>query len=284
LKVVDTSVYVEEVTLSNSSSYGFQLGGSAVFAEGSHSLTLDSNYEDGELPAGRVHSLPEDLRFLGQTDGAGRTRGFHALFVNGTSDPEGVLSWRALDYVDTNSDGVDDENAAYWVLGSFYVTGTAEAPSILTLEPGTRMWMGDNTAIYVSTNGGAGGFIADASGGDPIEFTAAEAQVVGRWQGIKVWDHCLDDQVIFSNVSISYAGGTGDTLPDANLVLNGCDALLEDVTVDHSDTNGVLISGDPIIIDSQFDDNDVCGIQVSSGDPSITGSTFTGNGGGEICY
>ncbi|MCB9765891.1 MAG: hypothetical protein H6739_39320 [Alphaproteobacteria bacterium] len=273
LKVQDAAVFVDNLTLSNSRTYGFYLLDDAWFMEGSTGLVLDGNYEHGDLPAGYLHTLPTDLSFGAATSSDGRGRGYHVIFINGSRQPATSATWRDL-----------PDGGAYWVQRSIELNGIAVDPVVITLEPGVDMWMGDNTGFYIANDGGAAGLIADASAGDTIRFIAAEAAVAGRWQGIKALTHCEDADVVFDNVYIGYAGGAGDLIPDANLVLLGCDATLNNMTVEESNTDGLYLASDAVIDNSTFTSNRICGINIASGSPEIGANVDTrGNGGAGVC-
>lgn len=272
--VWDSAILVENVTMANSRDLGFELRGESWFLSGSDGLELDSNYDQGMLGAGAVHTLPENLRFVGQTDPGSDSRGFHALFVTSDSDVLESVTWRAL-----------DDDAVYWAVDSIVVDGTAEAPIVLTIDEGSTWWMGDGTGFYISADGGAAGFIVGGARA-PTVFTAAEAEVAGRWYGVRVLDHGLDGQVSFENTSISYGGKSGDRISPAGLLIYGCAANLDGVTVDNSAEHGLIAVGDVTISDSRFEDNYLCGISAGSFEeesPTLSNVSYSGNFYGDLC-
>lgn len=273
--VNDAAVYVENVTLSNSRGLGFELGADAWFLDGSAGLELDSNTDQGKIGAGALHTLPQNLRFSGQTSNNSDSHGFQVLFVTNETDITQSATWRAL-----------DDGAVYWVEDRLVVDGTAEAPIVITIEEGSTWWMGDGTGLYISAvSGGAAGLVVGGSR-EPTVFTAAEASSPGRWYGLRILDHCLDGQVSLENTTISYAGKSGDRFSPAGLLLEGCTATLEDVTISHSDKDGLIVSGDATISNSSFEDNYLCGISASTFEtvyPTMTNIHYSGNFYGDLC-
>lgn len=275
LHVEDTSVDIHGLTLANSRDFGVELSGDASFAEGSEGLNLDANYDQIRLGAGALHTLPVDLRFLGQTSGSSNSHGFQVVFVTSESSVRGSVRWGGL------SDG-----AVYWIEDRIALDGTAEEPSIVTIDAGTTWWMGDSSGLYVSAvSGGAAGLFVGGPG-EATVFTAGEAESAGRWYGIRIGDHCLDDSVRIENTTISYAGRSGDRFTPAGIFVEGCAAQLQDVTVDHSAADGLFASGAMQVVDSDFTDNADCGTMVSAFEgvlPTLTNIYYADNGYGDAC-
>jgi len=147
--------------------------------------------------------------------------------------------------------------APYEIVDDVFVEGVTE-PAVVDVAPGATLRMGDQVAFVVGY-GGPGGLVADASGGEPVVFTSAEAvPAPGDWEGL-VFDGNTTVGTL-RNVQIRYGGDDTSDFSGSTrggLVVADVGITVTDSTFDRNAIVGVQLLGDVQMV--AFSDNTFVG-------------------------
>lgn len=235
LRVEDTALIVDHVTVTLSGGSGIVLDGSATFSPESHDLVVTTSVEVPiALPAAAVPSIPSaGLSLTGNTVDAVKVDGEAAVVESGTWSELGI---------------------PYWVADDIEVDGTAASPAVISLAAGVRLLFDNDTGLYVGKSGAAGLLVAGTVEA-PVSFLPWSANTPGAWAGIGVYDNAVDASVNLSNIEIGYAGG--NTLK-GNLHLADASPTLTNVALHDGLEWGLYLSGDsaPVLSGVTYTNNE----------------------------
>lgn len=235
LRVEDTSLTVDHVTIPLSGESGIGLDGSARFTVESHDLTITtSGGVPILLPAAAVPSIPlVGLALTGNTVDAVKVDGEAAVTESGT--------WA-------------DVGVPYWVADDIEIDGTAASPSVITVAAGVHLLFDNDTGLYVGKSGAAG-LVVEGTEAAPVSFLPWSANTPGAWAGIGVYDNVVDTSMNLTNAEIGYAGG--NTLK-GNLHVVDASPSLTNVVIHDGLEWGIYLSGDstPLLTGVTYTDNE----------------------------
>ena len=218
--------------------------------------------------------------------------------------------------IDATSSNITLTADTLWVLDGLVVV---KPGTTLTIEPGTVIagvgGTGDATSYMVVDKGGK--IIADGTSTSPIVFTSLERveditrDDVGQWGGLTVIGNAGNDQVNPYEVNTAFVAGQGQNTDNSGIlryvhILNsgitmaedkeinglsfigvGSETVVEDITVDKSDDDGIEIWGGTVNLsnitvtnctDDYFDIDDGYAGTVKN----LVINTTTGNAGIEM--
>jgi flagellar hook assembly protein FlgD len=217
---------ISYATVSNNATYGIDLESSAGMNLSNSGILNNTNYAIGAEPATRLNGLT-GLTITG--NGSGATK-------DGIGYRSGSIS-----------------TAESWHSGAtWFLTGspTVAAAGSLNIDSGVTVKSAGSYEIDVH-----GKLTAIGTSGSPITFTSGNATpAAGNWKGI----HFESDSNPSSQISyatISYGGTTNSS----NIYIVGSSPTIDNVTVNYSSTNGILVSG-------------------ATANPTITNCTVSNNG------
>ena len=153
------------------------------------------------------------------------------------------------DYIDENGTFVwAMDGAPYMVNGDIYVrrTNNVNHISILKIEPGTEVWFGSGSDLFIGHE--SNGSYRGALQAESVTFT--RSQGIETWPGIDIRNYSVDDYTYLNNCIVEYATdgiycqSSNPTLTN-NIIRNNIDGI-------EADTE----SG-PIVIGNQFTMNQV---------------------------
>ncbi|GDX78501.1 hypothetical protein LBMAG42_03120 [Deltaproteobacteria bacterium] len=235
LRVEDTALTVDHVTITLSGDSGIALDGSATFTPESQDLTITtSGGVPLLLPAAAVPSIPlVGLALTGNTVDAVKVDGEAAVPESGTWSDLGV---------------------PYWVADDIEIDGTAASPSVITVAAGVRLLFENDTGLYVGKSGAAG-LVVEGTEAAPVSFLPWSANTPGAWAGIGVYDNVVDASMILTNAEVGYAGG--NTLK-GNLHVVDASPTLTNVAIHDGLEWGIYLSGDsaPVLAGVTYTDNE----------------------------
>jgi len=234
----------------------------------------------------------------------------------GELGPVGVVKSSTDVAIDPNSTDITLTADTLWVLDGLIVV---KPGTTLTIEPGTVIagmsGTGDATSYMIVDKGGK--IIADGTSDLPIVFTSVERveninnNAVGQWGGLTLIGHAGNDQVNPYEVNTAYEADATNMADNSGIlrhvhILNsgitmaedkeinglsfigvGSGTVVEDITVDMSDDDGVEIWGGTVNLtnvtitgctDDYFDIDDGYSGTVKN----LVISTTTGNAGIEM--
>ncbi len=235
LRVEDTLLTVDHVTITLSGESGIVLDGSAAFSPESHDLVVTTSGDVPILlPAAAIPSIPlEGLALTGNTVDAVKVDGEAAVPESGT--------WADL-------------GVPYWVADDIEIDGTAAVPALISVAAGVTLLFDNDTGLYVGKSGAAG-LVAAGTEADPVSFLPWSANTPGAWAGIGVYDNVLDASMSLTNAEIGYAGG--NTLK-GNLHVADASPTLTNVAIHDGLEWGIYLSGDsaPVLSGVTYADNE----------------------------
>lgn len=113
--------------------------------------------------------------------------------------------------------------------------GTADEPTILTLEPGVALLFTSDRRMEIG-NSSAAGLWAVGTSTDPIYFLPYDAYTEGSWGGILFYSDTEDLDSAIENAEIGYAGGSRSL---AGVQISGASPEIRDTYIHHSLEYGV---------------------------------------------
>jgi len=150
----------------------------------------------------------------------------------------------AGDYIEIRRDELtesvewEDLGVPYGFTDQVKIGGTAAAPAIVTIGPGTELHFATGKGIKLAYGGGAAGLHANGTEDEPVVFSALGAAVAGSWGGIDTATGVLPDEFSFTHTTIEYAGGG---VSDAALYAYGADVRLQNVTISDCNQTGLAL-------------------------------------------
>lgn len=201
--------------------------GSGLFCDGDGHPT---SFSDNVLTANLSYPIrikAEYLRTLGSGNTlTGNAPDMDAVLVSGSNVTTSAI-WRNF-------------GVPYLVNGDVLI-GDASQP-VVTIEPGTQLRLGLNTAITIGYNLLDGALAADATGGQQILFTSSAATPrKGDWMYIYFDLGTMDDKSKLKNCRFEFGGRNNDGeiyLYNAKPEIRGC-------AIDSSASYGIYLEGDP---------------------------------------
>jgi len=219
IHIEEATVHVDHVMVKDAESCGLWLTKGAQLAEGSTDLTLTEN---------------------GGAAACATVDGVHSLPSSGSSYTGNVLDQVTIEDTDLNESVTwSSLGVPYVISESVAVSGTAEDPTVLTIEAPNTLKFANNKRITFSGNGGASGLVVDGSADDPVLFTAQGAEIAGSWDGIAIEQGGLSGHLLLRHVTIEYGGSR----LAAALHIEDSTMVLDTVTVQHSETAGIGLVG-----------------------------------------
>lgn len=207
-------VYVDDVAVTGSKTYGVQIKNSAGFYTGSTNLRV-SGSADFPVVIGveAAHTLPDGV-WTGNT--------FDGIEVaGGTLDT--AATWPALEVP--------------WVIaGDVDVEGTRDNPATWTLSPGATLAFEAGAGLSFSPDGGASALIAEGTESAPILLTAWDAAERGIWGGVSIEGGA--ESVRLVHTTIEYGGGAG------MLDVTGADVYADALTLRGAPSAAFLLGED----------------------------------------
>lgn len=140
----------------------------------------------------------------------------------------------AGDYIEIRRDELtesvewEDLGVPYGFTDQVKVGGTAEAPAIIEVGPGTELKFATGKGLKLAFGGGAAGFHARGTEDEPVLISALGSTVPGSWGGIDTALGVLPDEFTLTHTRIEYAGGG---VSDAALYAYASDVKLQHVTI-----------------------------------------------------
>jgi len=198
---------LEHVTIEGSGVCGLDLASGGSLDPSSNNLTITGNGVPVCTIIEALHTLP-----AGGSDYTGNT----------------------VDYIEVRREDVT-ESVEWENLGVPYaftdqvkVGGTAAAPAIIEVGPGTELQFATNKGIKLAYGGGAAGLHARGTESEPVLFTAMGAKVPGSWGGIETALGTLPGEFTLTNTRVEYAGGA---IPKASVYAYAAEVKLENVDI-----------------------------------------------------
>lgn len=241
LRVSGVEVLVENLTIRDTESYGFELADGGTFAEGSYGLVSTSNPWAGVADASVAHSIPEEGIDLTGND-------VDALVIYGDTIGEAV-QWDPIGVPYLNSTGYD-----------ISVDGTEATPGVLTLSAGVEIWLAATHTLAVGSYG-PGALVVNGTATDPVVVTGPNADGSEYHDGISFWDHTVDSMSVVSSLDVSYGGNNGYYY--GNISFDDASPTIVDSWVHDSADCGVWLAGTsgPTLSNLSYSNNpegDVC--------------------------
>lgn len=217
LWVDEVAISAEQLTVSGSGGVGINLRRRARFAPGSSGVRAEGNASYAvAVHASQAHTVPA-------AGSAYTGNGIDAVRVDRGTITTSV-SWADL-------------AVPYAVVGLVDLEGIAEAPAILTIDPGTELRFDVGAGLRASPGGGASGIVAEGTPAAPILFTSLRAAVPRHWVGVEAWPATVNDKLVLRHVTIEWAGSS--TIHRANLLVEGTPLLADHLTVRHGLAGGI---------------------------------------------
>ena len=237
LSVLDARVRVDHLTLRGCEDNGFLLDDGAAFADDSRDLSVTDSDRPGTIDTPQAHTVPRAGVSLTGND-------VDELFVT-TLDP----ITRAVTWADLG--------VPYHAVMSVMLDGSAQAPAVLTLEPGVVVGFEDAQRLWLSRYEGASGLLAVGTPEQPVILTSAQANDPGAWGGIIIEDEAIDAQTRFEWAEIRWGGGFNT---NSNIELRDASPSFSNVVIAGSDCWGIELYGsaNPSLDQVTFVDN-ACG-------------------------
>ena len=162
----------------------------------------------------------------------------HGDFESMTSIGYGDYNGNTSDFIDLDSGTLTEvgtlkkQNVPYRLNSYNYIE-----EATLTIEAGTIVYLNQDAALIVNTNGG---MIAQGTMDDSVYFSSNVAQN-GYWRFIHYTDVAKDADCIMDYCQIEYGGGYSTN--SASLIVDN-DADISNCTIRYSESNGLLIDDD----------------------------------------
>jgi parallel beta-helix repeat protein len=235
----------------NSSSGLYTIGGPTFTG---NTLTSNAGYPM-ILPANFAGQLDASSSFVGNGDDA---------VVLRSDDVTADATWQALD-------------VPFLAEGDIEVEGPA-APELI-LEDGVVLLFEPSIAMEVGRND-TGTMVTNATSAGVLLSSSASSPAPGDWDGLYMGTHADGSALV--GVTVEYAGANGYggvRVYSHSSSYSGC-------TFQQNLEHGMSVSSaEPAITDSTFQDNEYDGLYIATsgglsttGSPSFTGNTATGNG------
>lgn len=237
--VEDAPLLAQGLRIERSATAGLLLEGSATFAEGSADLTVHESEIALVVPPAAVPSIPSSgVDLSGNSTEAVKVAGVSAVATSG--------EWADL-------------GLPYWIDDNIDINGTADAPALVSLNPGLELRFTNGKGIFVGKSGAAGLRVRGTEEA-PVTMVPWSAYDPGAWAGVGIYDAAVDSEVVLEHLAIGYAGGT--TLK-GNLQITDASPMLSHVSLHDSLEWGIYVSG--------------------ASDPILGDVTYAGNTSGECC-
>ena len=222
-------------------------------------------FTDNIVTGNGTHPLYLPANYLGQLDASSTYAGNGDDFIYSPSDfVDTTATWQALD--------VD-----YAFEGDVIVQDSSNP--VVTIEDGVTIEMASGVEFYVGYSGYGELIVEGTSTG--VTFTSEDSSpAAGDWDGIYFGSYDTGSEL--TGLTVEYAGGNGY----GGIYARYADVVLTDCTIQDNDNYGVnAYYGTLEISGCTIQDNDSSGVYVSlgselesSGGPTFTDNTLTGNG------
>jgi len=239
-------VAIDGSTFSHSYSNGLYVGASVEPLITGSTFSDNDDYGvyvyDGTSGEGGLYIADSGASFAGNTlTGNSVSITVPASYADQLDDSSSY-SGNASDYVEVTGGTVGRTgtwqklDADYWVLGDVSVEDT-DSP-ILTIDPGTTLYMDPDTAFTVGDSK-AGGMVTKGSSASPITLTSVEdTPGAGDWDGLTIGKSALSSTSL-EGLVVQYGGGNGY----GGIYIYASSPALSDCEVSYSSTDGVYVAG-----------------------------------------
>lgn len=237
IDVDNTSLSIENCTISKSEYYGITLNETAHFESfvdnnmsecGTYAVFLEGNYAH---TIGAGNNITTDLGIL----------------IDDGTYSQSSATWLK-------------QTVPYVIDGDLYIESAGNAE--LIIEPGTEVHFTNGSSIYVGYSSSKyGKLVAQGTASEPIIFTSsapAAAQNPGQWDGIMFYEGTSSGSIL-DYCEISYGGGYADSYNNGNI---NCDNVP---------------AGLPTISNCTIAYSEHFGIYTDNSTPTLSNNTFTGN-------
>lgn len=228
--VEDTPLLAQGLRVERSATAGILLEGSATFAEGSADLSVHESEIALVVAAAAVPSIPSSgIDLSGNTTEAVKVAGVSAVSTSG--------EWADL-------------GLPYWIDDNIDINGTADAPALVSLNPGLELRFANGKGIFVGKSGAAGLRVRGTEEA-PVTMVPWSAYDPGAWAGVGIYDAAVDSEVVLEHLDLGYAGGT--TLK-GNLQITDASPTLSHVSLHDSLEWGLYVTGssNPVLSDVTY--------------------------------
>ncbi|MCA9691072.1 MAG: hypothetical protein KC636_15815 [Myxococcales bacterium] len=238
LETEEVTVHVQDVVIAGCEGAGISMR-NGEFSPDSVNLQITDSDTVGVMNTPQAHTIPAD-----GVDYTGNDLDALTLIQPGAEKVTKAATWRNI-------------GIPYRIEDHIGLEGTAQAPAILTLEPGITIGFVHGARLDLSRDGGAAGLRAIGTPEAPIIFTGADAYDPGAWSGIFVFGSAVDADTIIEHAEIRWGGGLNS---EQNIRIQDAAPTIRDTIIAGSDCWGVFLweNAAPVLENVTFADN-TCG-------------------------
>ncbi len=195
--IEDTELLADHLTVFGSYSNGLLFNRTGAFRR--DSLVVQSMGHNGApltVDARAVASIPSEGLLLDSEDDT-----YDLIYVTGNSAVRSSGTWKNL-------------GMRYFITGEVDVSGSSDAPAILTIESGTELLFADNgDKLSIGQEGAAGlilgGMDCATTTADPVVLRGGRSSAAGAWNGLHLFYDYDDAASCLGNFVVDGSGGAG---------------------------------------------------------------------------